>query len=543
MTRVLCYSPYGRWTQHAVWEMTILHGLRLRGADVRYVLCDGLYPECDAYQAAIDPRPIDACAQCQAQVRHVTAALHHQPEWLGRWVRPEERAEATRWAAGLSAKEMPAAVCGAWPLGEWMLSSVRTHFRMSHLDLARPEIREGYRAYLEGGLVACFGLTRLLDDLRPDVLLQFNGRMASTRVALELARRRDIRVVCHERGLRPESLRLDQDVNCLALEPTRQVWRDWGGVPLQWAELERVRALLDRREHGQDLSWSPFSPPPEAPAAVLACLGLDAARPLWVAFTSSDDEVISEPEWRGPFPGQLAWLERTVAWAGRHPEIDLVVRVHPNTGGRRSHGRNEQQLAELEALAARLPANCRMVMPDDPVSSYTLMDLAAVGLVFQSSVGLELACKGKRTILAAGSSVSGLPFVDTVTRAAGYERLLDHALGTKPLAVSREIQRLALRFAHALYFRWNVEFPLVKMADAGVVRIAFTSTADLAPGRDAALDRVARIVLDGEPVCVPPTLAELCAPEADELAWLARGVEIAPASALDFAAAGVTGRV
>jgi hypothetical protein len=510
--RVLCYAPYNRWIQHAAWEITIVHALRQRGADVRHVYCDALYPECDVFWAATDPRHPLACLQCQAEVSRNALSMQAPFEWLGRYVTPVEVREARRWAGLVPTGRLTTATCGDWPVGPWVESSVHSHLRLSDLPLDDPAVERAYRGYLEAGLVACFALTRLLDDCEPDVLFLFSGRMSSTRVAFELARRRGIRVVTHERGLLPQTLRLYENAHCLSLTPVKTLWRDWGDVPLTREETERIAAYMSGRAHGQGLSWPALSPPPQDPDDVRAALRLSAARPVWTVFTSTDDEVVAEGDWGGPFPGQMPWLERTIAWIARHPHIDLVIRVHPNTGGQRALGSNVGQLRAFESLARSLPGNVRLVMPDDPISSYSLMEITTVGLVYQSTVSLELACQGRTVVMASGSMVTGMPFVKTVSSADDYERLLDELQRLAPNAVFADVQRLAYRFAYAYYFRWTLPFPLVHMADNGSVRLAYQSPAELRPGRDANLDRVVRIVLDGEPVCPPPPAPAMPAP-------------------------------
>ena len=82
----------------------------------------------------------------------------------------------------------------------------------------------------------------------------------------------------------------------------------------------------------------------------------------------------------------------------------------------------------MNRLAAHLPPNVRMIAPDDEVSSYSLMDLCSVGLVSISTVGLELACKGKQAVIAAGNYVEGASFVHTVEDSAAYEQMLESLL-------------------------------------------------------------------------------------------------------------------
>jgi hypothetical protein len=381
---------------------------------------------------------------------------------------------------------------------------VQSHFRAAHLDPADPDVERALRSYAYSGLIACFALDRLLTESDPDVMLLFNGRQSSTRVALELARARGVRVVVHERGPRSETLLMVENATCQSLEPLRRFWREWGDVPLSRAELDQITRHMAGREQGHDTGWLPYTGAPQRHQEVLERLRLRPDRPIWALFTSSDDEAAGNTEFSSPFASQHEWIVRTIDYARRHHEIDLVVRVHPNTGGRRSSGANRTQLEQMRSLAQRLPPNVRMIDPDDEISSYPLMDLCSVGMVWISTVGLELACKGKNVVIAAGNYIAGTSFAHTVTDAARYDELLDTQLELAPRASSAEIARLAMRFAYGMYFRLRIPFPLVRMTTPRDGELAYDSLDALLPGRDAGADRCARIVLDGEPVCPPP---------------------------------------
>ncbi len=506
-SRILCYAPYNRWALHGLWEMTILQALKLRGADIQYVLCDGLYSDCDQFWMAIAPRPAHACTLCQAQVTKLVSEMGMDFAWLGRYLTLEESRQARHWAQSLTTAELMSATYGDWRVGEWVRLSVQSHLRNSELDVSDPETERALRSYAYSGLIACFALHRLLQDSAPDLLLLFNGRQSSTRVALELARARGIRVIVHERGLRRETLMLVENATCLSLDPIRRYWREWQAVPLTSAELEHAAGVMADREHG-NTGWTQFTPAPQPAGEVLAKLGLRAERPLWVLFTSSDDEVAGNEDHRSPFASQLAWIERTVEHARRNAQIDLIIRVHPNTGSRRSGGVNRVQLAQMQRLSENLPANVRVVDADVEISSYSLMELCTVGLVWVSTVGLELACKGKEVVVAAGNYVSGTSFVRTVEDAADYEQMLDSLLLLAPGCVSAQIRRLALRLTYGLFFRLRIEFPLVEMPTPKDGKLRYRSLDALLPGRDAGVDRCARVILEGEPVCPQPTASE-----------------------------------
>lgn len=532
--RILAYSPYSRWTLHGRHEGTILHALRLRGADVRFVLCDGLYSECDQFWGAVEQRPEGACVGCQAAQARLAHEMQLDYRWLGRYLTTDEERTAREFVAALPADALLDARYGEWAVGEWVRLSLHSHFRANVLDVAIPEVEAAARRYVTSGLIACFALSRLIDETAPDAMLLFNGRMSSTRVALELARARGIRVIVHERGARHEWLTLTEDVPCHALEPIRGYWREWGDVPLTAAELAEIDGVLEGRAEGRDLPWKAFTTNRQPRAAVREQLGLSAKRPTWVLFTSSDDEIAGLPDYASPFGTQGAWIAKTIDYARRHPEVDLVIRAHPNTGSKRSLGANATQLAELDRLTAELPPNVRLVRPEDEVSSYTLMDLCTVALVWVSTVGLEVACRGKAVVVAAGQLVHGMPFVHTAAGPERYDAELDALRALAPGTVSARTRRLALRFAHGHFIRTRIPFDLVANPTPPTSELRWRSTAELLPGRHAGLDRVVGTLLDGQPITPPPTEAQRGRGTADEDAFL-EGFGPRPLTALAFA--------
>jgi len=519
VARVLCFSPYNYWDLHGMWEITVLHSLRLRGAEVEHVLCDGLFSDCDVFWKATNPRHPNACLECMNRVVHLSALMGSPFTWLGRCISFEEVDGVAAWARSLTSAELQAARLRDWELGEWVKSSVHSHFRRSRLDFGDAEVCDAYRSHVFSAGIAAVALEHLLERVRPDVMFLFSGRMGSTRVALELALARGIRVICHERGLLRESLKLFRNDHSLALAPIRALWDEWGDVPLLDEELGAVQSYLDQRAHGKNIGEVAFSSPPEDAAALRSRLGIAPEQTVWLLLTSSEDEVIANKERSGAFSAQLEWIRATVDYVRQHPELQLVIRVHPNIASDRSIGKNLVQLEEMRNLAQQAPANVHVVMPDDVASTYTLMEIAALGLVYISITGLEMACRGKQVIVAAGAWIRDLPFAATIHSQDEYAPMLDARRGLCRSDRSIAVQRLAYRFAYALYFRWNIPFPLVEMPDAHNGRLRYRALSDLAPGVDPGLDRVCQVILEDVPICAPPSARERGRDEQKELAW------------------------
>jgi hypothetical protein len=374
-------------------------------------------------------------------------------------------------------------------------------------------MQRAFRDHLQAAALAWTGLGRAFDRIRPDLLVTVNGHRSTTRVALETARSRGIRALCHERGQRRETMTLFENDHCMAAEVYRQLWERWGGVPLSEAEIRRADAYIADRSRGADLNWRAFSPPPAGVAKLHQELGLDPARPVWSLFTSTSDELVGLEGFDDTVAAQQHWLLAALAFARDHPAIQLVVRTHPNSAAIR-------QDAEFIGYASRLlPENGRIVPADRPVSSYDLAAASTVGLVFNSTLAIEMAAHGIRVLFSGDGRYGGLPFLSTANSLDLFNRHAQVALGTPLLAREPAIARLAHRFVYAWIFRWLFPFPLVEMGEVHEGRARYTRLEELAPGKDATLDRLREIVFAGASVIPSPSAAERARSDVDERRW------------------------
>ncbi len=501
---IVCFAPYTTWSIHSARQVTILQALRLRGCSVSYVTCDGVFSDCDVLQAAVGgpaERPANACLICQSSVAARLAAWGMPYRWLSRWLSTADFAEAARWAGNVKPHELLNARHDEWEVGQWVRSSVHTHLRHNVLDTTDAKTANVYRSYLYSGLLACLGLSRLLDEEKPDVQLLFNGRMAPTRIALELAKGRGIRTLVEERGATPGRVLLVENTHCMDPAPLHALWQVWKDIPLKKDEIEAIGTVLQQRwsDRKGDIA---FISTGQAPADIRRQLDLDPAQPVWALFTSNIDETAGHNDGDTTFPTHDEWVEATLKFAAAHPSIQLVIRVHPNSGGPRSFGSNPQELAFYGVLAGRLPANVRLVPSAHPLNSYTLAGMADLGLVWHSTIGLEMAALGRPVLRAGAGWLADKEFLLGATSPAAYDALLRERADSKPGHHPPPIG--AWRFAYLHFIRQSLPFALVRQDQWHTGEMAYETLEALSPGRDAALDRVCDTVMTEAPLHAPP---------------------------------------
>jgi hypothetical protein len=201
------------------------------------------------------------------------------------------------------------------------------------------------------------------------------------------------------------------------------------------------------------------------------------------------------------FSSMFEWIVESVRLAESRPEMDLVIRIHPGEVGLKGWETRDPVEPRLRAVFPRLPANVHLVPPDSDLSSYALLRLARCGLVYTSTVGLELAMEGYPVVVAGDVHYGGKGFTSDASDLADYRLRVDAALQAPR---SPEIRERARRYGHALFFRFFHPFPLVSEQYPELIPILNADDPSvLEPGGDATLDIVCRGILEGGPFHVP----------------------------------------
>ena len=509
MSHLLIFSPYAMRPHLTFYEGTIAKACQVRGATVEYVLCDGPLPECDMHWDSMTKnisRPLDICEWCQAGSRARIAEMGLPHRWLGEFVTKTERDHAFAWAQSLSPSEICKATYLEYPIGEWVQSSVYSYFRQYPADMNNWRVVNAYRGFLLSGALVAVGLRRYLATHSVDCALLYNGRQSITRVAFELLQQNGVRVLTHETPFFQEGhIMVKPNARCWSTQPFADFWRLWGSIPLTRSALERTTKWLIDRRYGRRLTWYPYNPSVTWEGTLTQRLNLTRGKKLLALFTSSTEETAGDRELQGAYELQSTWVQDVVDWVKDRNDTELVIRVHPHLAGKTGLTRAKDEFQFYEAMKATVPLNTRVVMPDEPLNSYALMDEADVGLTFGSSTGIEMAMLGKPVVLAARNFYE---VGSHIIKVRGRESIRDDLERSLGAFSARELRREAYRLAYYYAFEFELPFPLVSVFGVFDVELNYQGTESLRPGRDKTLDRICSYLLENASLFDPPTDAE-----------------------------------
>jgi hypothetical protein len=464
---------------HVAYETVLAQALRMRGAEVTLLNCAGGMPICEvgwARRAA--PRPCDRCG------------FHTDRSVAATGLEQQRLADTLPWGGD------PRRAPSGHDLDEQAraLASISIPWFLRAADPASvPESADAtadFQATVRGVAVA---VERVLDAVRPEIVVMLNGLFAAERVMREAAMARGIRVVTYEIAPRVQHLVFSQDRPAPEYD-TSAIWAAVRDLPLTPSQEQALDAQLHGRVAGETSHETYFT----APRDDLGELAIPASARIISLFTNlSWDSACLEHDIA--YPSMLDWMAGAVRAMKGVEDAVLVLRVHPAEERWATRERAEDG---LRARVGPLPDNVRFVGPAQPLSTYALAQASDLVLTYTTTVGLEAAVRGVQVAVAGETHYRGRGFTIDLSDHSDLVAAVRSPHG--PLDPAR--RELARRYAFTFFFRSMLPFPPVHVTAGRVTRMA-RSAEQLASGADPHLDWIVDRVLDGKPFALPDDLA------------------------------------
>lgn len=495
--KVLFFTMRG-WFAHVGTEAILAKAMERRGARVRFFLCSGSLPQCD-FKPGTDPHVTPPlCWRCKGFGTRLLEAFGLTCSFLDDWIEPQARQEASRLVAQLSRDD----------LEEWRYRDLRLY------DIVRPSVQRSLlrgdvgmddlsqhvlRGFLESAVVMVDAIEALLDQERPDVVLMTNGLFFSEAILLDRARRRGIEAITYERGIPVGTVLFERNKPAIRFDVDRY-WDVARTQSLSEPENQELDDYLLARSRGNSGVIDLWPTMQREQKALVRRLHLDSGAPTAVLFTNVlwDSAVYGRDV---GFDGMFDWVNRTIELFSHATEYQLVVRIHPAEVRIPLSTSRDRVVDRIHRRFPQLPSNVRVVTPDDPASSYTLIDLADAVLVYTSTIGLESAVSGRPVVVAGRTHYGGRGFTLDVPSRRQFEGRVQEALQRKRLD-NYEVQ-LARRYAYLFFHEFMQPFPWLVDTPRSDRTLTFSALNELDQGQDGRMDRLCRAILEGGPFVVP----------------------------------------
>lgn len=433
---VLIFATLRYWIEHAV-----LLGFALAGLGHQVKLAYLPYANWRKPQNRFDLRRHNAYSQ---KILQQTGPLIKAVSWLDGAPLPTRINPLTR------PNELPRDLLRA--IEDVSVRDVQYTLQVEEVD----QNSELYQLRLRRNLNATRTAYACLRKSRPDVLLTPNGSILEMGAVYQTARTLGIPVVTYEFGEQRGRIWLAQDGEVMHQE-TDRLWQARRDTPLTQTQLEKARQLYTSRQRA-DL-WQNFSRrwqgiPSQGEAQVRAALGLDERPVVLLAANVIGDSLTLG---RQVFTCSMTeWLQRAIADFKERSDAQLIVRIHP--GERYTQGPSVADV--VRQVTPELPPHIHLVGADAPINTYDLIEIADLGLVYTTTVGMEMAMSGVPVLVVGQTHYRGKGFTLDPDSWQSYRELLDQTLANREAhRLSRQQVDLAWNYAYRFFFEYPQPFP------------------------------------------------------------------------------------
>ena len=324
--------------------------------------------------------------------------------------------------------------------------------QIEETDLSSPL----YQLRLQRNGQAAKAIFDWLQAEKPDLLVIPNGTIQELGVAYQVARLLGIETVTFEFADQQERIWLAQNDEIMQ-HNTADLWNSLGNQPLPEKAKLALTGLFGARKNAH--LWGNFARqwqqnPVKGGASVRESLKLDE-RPLALLATNVLGDSLTLGRQRIT-QTMAEMIVRTIAYFMRHPEVQLVVRVHP--GELKTHGTSMVDV--INQAYPELPENIHIIRPEDKTNTYDLMEIADFGLVYTTTVGMEMAMSGLPVIVTGKTHYAGKGFTLDPQTWQKYEQMLEQ-VSNNPTAsrLTPEQVEKAWLYAYLFFFEFSLPFP------------------------------------------------------------------------------------
>ncbi|MFN8275119.1 MAG: hypothetical protein U0X58_09605 [Flavobacteriaceae bacterium] len=258
----------------------------------------------------------------------------------------------------------------------------------------RPDLRK-YQDFIQRGLLTgaylydTFDL--VIDQIKPDLVILFNGRFIENRPLLRICEHKNIPYATHERGGKMKNFLFRFNSIPHSFEAIAQE------IQTLWQKNDPRREEIgahfyNKRVKRVEDAWYSFTKNQKY-GQLPASFEQNKDKKIITIFNSSLDEYEGLSGF-GPkfYPNDNDGILQLCESLKAFPNIKVYMRVHPNLKGID----NTQNRFINEKLKH---SNIEIIAPEDVVDSYELVQKSDIIIVFTSTVGIEAAFAGKKVVL------------------------------------------------------------------------------------------------------------------------------------------------
>jgi len=396
------------WDIHVAWELYISKILQLRNFRVVIVGCDGLNDFCDSFK--LEDRN-NICLNCSFSLKK--ACTKFGVEYI-----------SMREYLHNNISHLNQNIVDLTDLSfckELVECSTMRHLRSNRLDDFYWPITE--EKFIKSLRRTNDFLSIFLSSNNFDLFVVLNGQFANSRLFIEYSKVLNKPFLTYERGNIKNSLVVSINKNAVPFT-MKDLWEVNSKNNLSSSQINKLYQYLNSRDKVGNGHVNFFPSINNNEVGIRNYLNFNICNKTYCLFTNLiwDSAVYGQDT---IFTNMYSWIKTTIDFFVQNPTKNLVIRIHPAEVRITWWQTRYSTLDFINLNFDVLPSNIKIIEPANSASSYELMKIADVGLIYTSTAGLEMGILNKPVISSANGHFSGLNLIYEAHSKMNYIDLLN----------------------------------------------------------------------------------------------------------------------
>ena len=325
------------------------------------------------------------------------------------------------------------------------------------VDMDSLKDRALYDLRMKRNTFAALAALEWMQTHKPDVVLIPNGLILEMGIVFRVARYLHIPAMTFEFNDQREQIWLAQNTSIMR-QDTDYLVRDRCSLPMTDEMYERLADLENARRGARVWGkskrlWQYVSA--QGAEQTRKALGLDNHPVILLAANVLGDSLTLG---RNIFAASMSeWITKTVHYFAKRTDVQLVVRVHP---GEKIVPQAKSMGTVVREALPEIPSHIHVIGALDNVNTYDLIEIAALGLAYTTTVGVETAMNGIPVLSCGETHYRGRGFTMDPNSWEEYFATLEKVLSDLPAyRLTEEQTAKAWNYAYRFFFEYPHPFP------------------------------------------------------------------------------------
>ena len=435
-------------------EHMLATAMRARGHEVFGMKCAGEMSAC-SMESVVYPRP--DCQSCRERHERLLSVwdLNDEYQPTSEFLTDEDKAEIESLVDDSAIEDLRNLAVKDIPVGQLAYDDLPQFF-FRIVDLKEKEVAEYYRRAVKGVAMFTVAANAYLDKVQPDRAVVTSGRTVAFTGFYQLCLKKGIPVVTWDESIGGLGSFIMMRNGIAVNYEKPEAWAKCASEPLEKFEEDFVDEFFGRTAKGDFVRHQYYHQLVSDPDEIKTKLGLDPEKSLTVLLTNLtwDTSALNKDV---AFASMIDWLKESIEFYATQPQHQLVIRTHPAEGHAATYARGCESVSEiLFETYPQLPSNIKIISGKEELSSHALADMATAIGVYTTTVGLEMAMRGRKVLVMGQCHYGKKGFTVDVETKDEYFRMLMSEEHHQNRTISESQSRLAKKYGYYFIVRNEV---------------------------------------------------------------------------------------